>query len=359
MLTLTVALDSGLVYVGGLRRSDDQEVLLRNGDVIPASIEFRTSINSATTVDMGSSASLRLTVKPKGLFDANALLSFGSWTRTVTGSAIDYRATINTASGGIDRLLGIDPYDVAEKVAIQTTASTAAGAYFDLADASGPVRVWMGLSGTTAPEVPGGGRLLKVLMVGGENAAAIAAKIATAIDNDSAFIASSISDVVTVTSAEIGQRQAPHPRSSGYGITVLEAGGDETVVDVPSVVLQAEITWLYSGNLTTSRALRWKVENTNRRASQAVSLPPMGGGGGGSFSGQFYLSQFQGNGIVSSFSPISGFAGSTAAKDYEVTVGGVLQEPDFSYDITSANGGTVVFPSVIPNGRRIFVRLLK
>lgn len=273
MLTLTVALDSGLVYVSGLRRSDDQEVLLRNGDVIPASIQFRNTIASTTTVDMGSSTGMRLSVKPKGQFDANPLLSFSSWTRTVTGQVVDYRATLNTASGGIDRLLGVDPYDAAEVVAIQTTSSTAAGVYFDLADAVGPVRVWMGGASTTAPETPAGGRLIKVTTLGTEDAAGIATKIAAALDADLAFVASSALDIVTATASTFGQRSAPHSRSSGYGVTVLVAGGDETVADVPSVVLQAEIAWAYNGNLTTTRALRWKVENTNRRASQPVSLP--------------------------------------------------------------------------------------
>jgi hypothetical protein len=54
---------------------------------------------------------------------------------------------------------------------------------------------------------------------------------------------------------------------------VLDAGGDETTADQPSVTLQAEIAWTFSGNLTTTRALRWKVENTNRRASQPATLP--------------------------------------------------------------------------------------
>jgi hypothetical protein len=273
MLTLTVALDSGLVYVSGLRRSDDQEVLVRNGDVIPASVQFRNTIASTSTVDMGSSAGLRLSVKPKGLFDANPLLSFASWTRTVTGSVVDYRATLNTASGGIDRLLGVDPYDAAEVVAIQTTSSTAAGVYFDLSDAAGPVRVWMGGASTAAPETPTGGRLIKVTTLGTEDAAAVAAKIAAALDADIAFVASAVLDIVTATASTFGQRSAPHCRSSGYGVTVLVAGGDETVADLASVVLQAEIAWAYNGNLTTTRALRWKVENTNRRASQPVSLP--------------------------------------------------------------------------------------
>lgn len=275
-MLLTVALDSGLVYVSGLRRSDDQEVLHRNGDVIPAQIEFRNTISAAATVDMGSTNGLRLTIKPKGDYDANALLSFTNWTRTVNQSAIDYRATLNTASGGIDRLLGIDPFDVAEKVAIQTTATTAARSYFDLADEAGAVRVWFGLDGlvpTEPPLAPETGRLLKVAVLGTENAAAIAAKIAAALEADAAFTASAAGDVVTATAATPGQRIPPHPRSSGYGITVLDAGGDETVTDQPSVTLQAEIAWTYSGNLTTSRALRWRVENTNRRASQPASLP--------------------------------------------------------------------------------------
>lgn len=273
MLTLTVALDSGLVYVSGLRRSDDQEVLVRNGDVIPTAIEFRSTISSSSTVDMGSSTGLRLTVKPKGDFDANPLLSFSSWARTVTSGAFSYRATLNTASGGIDRLLGVDPYDAAEVVAVQTKATTTEGVYFDLSDASGPVRVWLGGLTTPTPDSPLGGRLLKVLFDGTETAAALAAKVATAIDADLSFLASAVNDIVTVTATTIGQRTAPHSRSSGFGVTVITAGGDETVVDVPSVVLQAEIAWAYDGNLTTTRALRWKVENTNRRASQPVSLP--------------------------------------------------------------------------------------
>ena len=275
-MLLSVALDSGIVYVSGLRRSDDQEVLHRNGDVIPTQIEFRTTITASSTVDMGSSTGLRLTIKPKGEFDANALLSFTNWTRTVTGSAIDYRATLNTASGGIDRLLGIDPFDVAEKVAIQTTATTATRSYFDLADDAGAVRVWFGLDGlvpTEPPLAPESGRLLKVAVLGTENAAAIAAKIATALEADDAFTATAAGDIVTATASTPGQRIPPHPRSSGYGIAVLDAGGDETVADQPSITLQAEIAWTYSGNLTTSRALRWKVENTNRRASQPASLP--------------------------------------------------------------------------------------
>lgn len=276
MLTLTVALDSGLVYVGGLRRNDDQEVLLRNGDVIPTVIEFRNSITNGNTVDMGSNIGLRLTVKPKGKYDDNTLLSVTNWVRTATESVIDYRATVNTASGGIDRILGVDPYTAAESIAIQPAENTTPRTYFDLADEAGPVRVWMGIDGpipTEPPTIPTNGRLIKVSILGTENALAIAPKIAAALEADLSFIATASGSLVTVTSATIGQRIPPHPRRSGYGITVLEAGADETVVDLPSAILQAEIAWTYNGNLTTTRALRWKVENTNRRASQPASLP--------------------------------------------------------------------------------------
>lgn len=273
MLSLTVALDSGTVYVGGLRKTDDQEVSLRNGDVIPASIEFRQTVSSQSTVDMGSSAGVRLSIKPKGQYDANALLAFASWTRTVTDGAISYRTTLNTASGGIDRLLGVDPYDSCESVAIQTTATSVVGSYFDLSDSVGVVRVWLGLAATASIPSPDAGRLLKVVILGTENASDIAAKIAAALDADLEFSATSAGSLVTATCSFSGQRIPPHPRSSGYGISVLVAGGDETVTDVPSVVLQAEIAWAYDGNLTTSKGLKWRVENTNRRASQPISLP--------------------------------------------------------------------------------------
>lgn len=275
-MQLTVALDSGIVFVAGLRKSDDQEVVYRNGDVIPTIIEFRNTINSASNVDLGSSTGLRLTVKPKGQFDANALLSTTNWTRTVTNGSVDYRTTLNTASGGIDRLLGIDPFDVQERVAIQTTATTAVRSYFDLADDSGPVRIWFGLDGvipTEPPLPPENGRLLKVSILGSENAAGIAAKIATALDSDLAFLATAANDIVVCTAAAAGPRIAPHPRNSGFGITVLDAGGDETTIDQASIVLQAEIAWTFNGNLTTSQALKWRVQNTNRRASQPATLP--------------------------------------------------------------------------------------
>lgn len=70
---------------------------------------------------------------------------------------------------------------------------------------------------------------------------------------------------------------------------------------------------------------------------------------------QWYFSQFTGDGIRSSFYPIQGFS-NTNAVNYEVIVDGVQQEPNYSFDVLTDNGGTLLFPQVIPLGIRISVR---
>lgn len=75
----------------------------------------------------------------------------------------------------------------------------------------------------------------------------------------------------------------------------------------------------------------------------------------GSGTGIWHLSQFTGDGIKSSFYPIEGYS-NTEAKRYEVVIDGVQQEPDFSFDILSDNGGTILFPVAIYSGARIVIR---
>jgi hypothetical protein len=65
---------------------------------------------------------------------------------------------------------------------------------------------------------------------------------------------------------------------------------------------------------------------------------------------------FTANGISTIFSPLAG-ASTTNASDYFVSVGGVPQEPDWSYVIIEEDGiYGIQFPSVIPTGIRISVR---
>lgn len=77
---------------------------------------------------------------------------------------------------------------------------------------------------------------------------------------------------------------------------------------------------------------------------------PPGPGGG-----TWQISQFTGDGIKSSFYPIVGYS-TTEAKRYEVVIDGVQQEPDYSFDILAANGGTILFPVAIYSGARIVIR---
>lgn len=83
--------------------------------------------------------------------------------------------------------------------------------------------------------------------------------------------------------------------------------------------------------------------------------PGMAGGGGGT--GTTYLSQFTGDGIKSSFYPIKGYSTNDAER-YEVVIDGVTQEPYWSFDILSANDGTILFPVAIYNGARITIKTI-
>jgi hypothetical protein len=65
---------------------------------------------------------------------------------------------------------------------------------------------------------------------------------------------------------------------------------------------------------------------------------------------------FTANGLRTIFGPLAG-ASSTVASNYFVTVGGVSQEPDWSYAILEEDGiYSVQFPEAIRSGIRISVR---
>jgi hypothetical protein len=76
---------------------------------------------------------------------------------------------------------------------------------------------------------------------------------------------------------------------------------------------------------------------------------------GTSAAGNWYLSQFTGDSIKSSFYPIAGYSTTDAAR-YEVVIDGVQQEPNYSFDILADNGGTILFPEAIYTGARISIR---
>ena len=271
-IALQIILSDGTVYVSGLKKSDDQEVVVRNGDVVPVEVVFKAVYGATQNIDLGTTSGLRLTIKPRGKFDANPVLSFTGWSRTGTGSNVSYVSDLNLASGDIDKLLGVDSFSAPETITIQPTGVSAIGKFFDIADAGGVVRVFLNTASfqEVAPE---GGRAIKVVVTGDETAAQLAAKIATQLNLDPSFAATASADILTISSTSDGRRISPHPRNSGYGIIVSAPGSDESSTDVASVLLQAEFSWLYNSKLTTSKLFRWKTENTNRRAAQAPTMP--------------------------------------------------------------------------------------
>ena len=67
---------------------------------------------------------------------------------------------------------------------------------------------------------------------------------------------------------------------------------------------------------------------------------------------------FTADGHSTIYGPLAG-ASTTVASNYFVTVGGVSQEPDWSYTIVEEDGiFSVQFPEVIPSGIRMSVRTI-
>ena len=88
---------------------------------------------------------------------------------------------------------------------VPTTGSDIAGQYFNLDDGTVTVRVWADVDDASTPPADPG-RLLEVDISAADDEDAIAAAIAAAIDADSAFVATSATNVVTITATPAGVR---------------------------------------------------------------------------------------------------------------------------------------------------------
>lgn len=102
--------------------------------------------------------------------------------------------------------------------------------FFDIGDASGPVRVWLDVSsGSAAPPTPSGGRLIEVDIATNDTAATIASAIQAKLDAEAQFV--SVLDTTTrarVTQISIGERPAPAdgtaPSNTGFAFAVAISG---------------------------------------------------------------------------------------------------------------------------------------
>jgi len=124
---------------------------------------------------------------------------------------------------------------VAEVSTVQTVADSGgslSGLYFTIYDNVGPVRVWLDVSsGSTAPGVPAGGRLLEVNIATNDSAATIATAIQTALDADSKFAATVSSNLVVVTDSNTGTRTDIAAGTSTFTVAVTTQGTGSALDD--------------------------------------------------------------------------------------------------------------------------------
>jgi hypothetical protein len=162
--------------------------------------------------------------------------------RLTSAGALDATVTFGTGFDTAPIAACILPSALSEVSTVQVI-TTSGGSYFDLVDNVGPVRVWMDNNNTTTPPaVPAGGRLLEVDMNNSDTNSQLATKIQLAVDADSQFAATVLTDTVTITATTTGHRQHITEPDSGTHFVVdtvqlgafagtLVVGGDFTSYD--------------------------------------------------------------------------------------------------------------------------------
>lgn len=130
--------------------------------------------------------------------------------------------------------LGSAGPDIGFAVALNTAGTVGAslgGKYFLLQDDGGSVAVWFNVNSEPEPS-HGASRSIQVFLSPGDSADTVASKIQAQIDADSEFMASVLTNVVTITNEKNGARTDVSAGTSGFTATVDTQGindGVETI----------------------------------------------------------------------------------------------------------------------------------
>lgn len=157
---------------------------------------------------------------------ADALIADGDWTATVSSSGV---ITITAATAEVKTALtsaGTSGFTLT--VTTSGSDGQLAGAGFVLDDQNGTVGVYGTVGGlpASAPAFAAAcTRQLAVALTGGDNATDVAADLATAIDADSEFVATSSGGLITITDANAGTRAGTTTASAGYFSTTIARAG--------------------------------------------------------------------------------------------------------------------------------------
>jgi hypothetical protein len=208
-------------------------------------------------------------------FDEGAITQCLSFTKVTEDGMTLYKGYLPISGGALDKLMGVDPAPRKEQISVQCAEATAelAGAYFDVYESGNkPVRIWYSLGGSgSTPNTPVGGRLLQVFLSEGDSAAQVASNTANTMSIDGAWVASVASfgsDTVVAEDAEVGPRSNATPGTSGFSITILQAGGTGlSATDVDEVELELEISLDLDGFRQTLDRIPLIAKNNFQRDS--------------------------------------------------------------------------------------------
>ncbi len=163
---------------------------------------------------------------------------------TAMDADAEFASTVATDVVTITSARKLDLFDAADgsiptnfliEVTIQgQNPDTLSGAWFDIYDTAGPVRVWFDVDNTsTAPATPGGGRLLQVDIVANDSGVAVATALNTVMNADAQFASTRLNNVVTVTDAVVGARTnvADGTIGTGFEFDVTTQGANPVTID--------------------------------------------------------------------------------------------------------------------------------
>ncbi len=141
-----------------------------------------------------------------------------------------------TAVEGMEAYAQIAPTETETITCVADTAGSLDGTYFILHDEDGSVAFWVDVddSGTAQPTLTVDRYVEITGIATGDSATAVATAVASAIDGDSKFSASSASDVVTVTHGDDSPQYPGFPQTAGFtfAVTGYRGTGDQTTAHI-------------------------------------------------------------------------------------------------------------------------------
>ena len=277
---VTVTQDSGLYIVAFNSVGARSLITFNKGTLAPAVLDT----NNVLEVQAGdaSTQEIQIVVLKKGYLayssdfapDANGSIAASDIQTGTTSLPQITRITITGNVKGGSWLLNTAQAQVVKVYCPTGTTGAVGGGYFIIYDATGSVGVWINAGATTMPTaVAACDRSIQITgLTSGDAASLVASTIATIIDADAQFVATSSSAIITITQVASGARSAP-TTSGAYGVAETTAGYSIAAsfpYDATAQTISAQLGNLYFVNKVSDTV--WELTGRNVGAQAALTL---------------------------------------------------------------------------------------